>query len=102
MEGQSISPEVISRYAGDAAREVAGVADLADGPMHRGRAVEVSGADGATTIVVHVELEWGASAELVATRVQERVVEYLERMANATVSSVDVVVDRVSSPPRKP
>jgi len=102
MEGHSISPDVISRYAGDAAREVAGVADLADAPMHRGRAVEVAESDGATTVVVHVELEWGANAQLVAAQVQSRVVEYLERMANATVSSVDVVVDRVSSPPEVP
>jgi uncharacterized alkaline shock family protein YloU len=101
MEGQSISPEVLARYAGDAAREVPGVSGLAESPLHRGRAVELSSADGETGVVVHLELEWGSSAKDVAVEVQRRVSHYLERMADAKVGSVDVVFERVGAPPSK-
>ena len=43
----------------------------------------------------------GGSAEDVARQVQERVAEYLERMAKLEVGSVDVVVERVGAPPAK-
>ena len=43
----------------------------------------------------------GAGADAVARRVQERVAEYIERMANVHVGSVDVVVERVGAPPAK-
>jgi uncharacterized alkaline shock family protein YloU len=33
--------------------------------------------------------------------VQQRVSEYIERMANVHVGSVDVVVERVGAPPAK-
>ena len=95
MEAPVISNDVLSRYAGDAALEVVGVSGL-------GRdAAEVSGADGAIEIDVHVELAWGAAADGVARQVQERVAEYIERMANMHVGSVDVVVERVGAPPAK-
>ena len=44
-------------------------------------------------IAVHVELAWGAGAEAVARGVQERVAEYVARMANVDVPTVDVVVE---------
>ena len=100
MEGQSISPEVLARYAGDAAREVPGVVGIAEGPLRRER-IEVSSADGSTAVTVHLELEWGSSAADVAREVQRRVAEYLERMANLAVGSVDVVVAGVGAPPAK-
>ena len=50
---------------------------------------------------MHVELVWGAAAERVARDVQQRVAEYIERMANVSVGSVDVVVERVGTPPAK-
>ena len=95
MEGPVISSDVLARYAGDAALEVDGVAGLTRD------AAEVSGADGAIDIDVHVELAWGAAADGVSRRVQERVAEYIERMANVRVESVDVVVERVGAPPAK-
>jgi uncharacterized alkaline shock family protein YloU len=102
VEGLSvISPEVLARYAGDAAREVAGVAGLADGALHRERAIEVSTSTDSTDVTVHVQLEWGSAAADVAREVQTRVAEYLERMANLTVGSVDVVVEGVGSPPAR-
>ena len=95
MEAPVISNDVLSRYAGDAALEVEGVSGLARD------AAEISGADGAIEIDVHVELAWGAAAEGVALQVQQRVAEYIERMANVHVGSVDVVVERVGAPPAK-
>ncbi len=94
-EAPVISNEVLARYAGDAALEVDGVSALARD------AAEVSGGEGTFDIDVHVELVWGAGAEAVARQVQERVAEYVSRMANVDVGSVDVVVERVGPPPAK-
>ena len=95
MEAPVISTDVLARYAGDAALEVAGVSGLTRD------AAEVSSSAEKADVVVHLELEWGASADLVARQVQERVADYLGRMANLDVASVDVVVERVSAPPAK-
>lgn len=88
-----ISNDVLARYVGDAALEVDGVSGL--------DAAHVSHADGAIEIDVHVELEWGSAAGEVARQVQERVADYIERMADVRVSSVDVVVEHVGVPPAK-
>jgi uncharacterized alkaline shock family protein YloU len=95
MEAPVISADVLARYAGDATLEVAGVSGLTRD------AAEVSSSAEKADVVVHLELEWGASADAVARRVQERVSEYLGRMANLDVASVDVVVERVGAPPAK-
>jgi uncharacterized alkaline shock family protein YloU len=95
MEAPVISTEVLARYAGDVAQEIAGVSGLTrDG-------AEVTRTPEKSAVVVHVELEWGAGAEGVARQVQDRVAQYLERMANLQVGSVDVVVERVGAPPAK-
>jgi uncharacterized alkaline shock family protein YloU len=100
--GQSlIAPDVLARYASDAAREVEGVAGLAESPLHRGKAVSVSGDEGTLAVGMSLELEWGHSATVVATDVQRRVSEYLEQMAQVAPASVDVVFDAVSPPPPK-
>ena len=102
MEGQAqISTEVLARYAGDAAREVSGVAGLAESALQRDRAIEISSSGDSTAVTIHLELEWGSAAEDVARKVQTRVAQYLERMANLTIESVDVVIDGVSAPPAK-
>jgi uncharacterized alkaline shock family protein YloU len=90
-----ISPEVLARYAGDAAQEVAGVSGLT------GDAAQVTRTGNAADVVVHLELEWGAGSADVAQQVQERVAEYLGRMAELDVGSVDVVVERIGAPPAK-
>ena len=95
MEAPVISPDVLARYAGDAALEVGGVSGLTRD------AAEVSSSAEKADVVVHLELEWGASADAVARQVQERVAEYLGRMANLDVATVDVVVERVGTPPAK-
>ncbi|HSI98725.1 MAG TPA: Asp23/Gls24 family envelope stress response protein [Gaiellaceae bacterium] len=98
MEGQPlISPDVLARYAADAALEVDGVAGLADGGRHRGKGVDVSGEEQAFAVRLHLELEWGRSASEVGSEVQRRVADYLERMTELKPASVDVVVDAVGS-----
>ncbi len=102
MEGQAlISADVLARYAGDAAREVRGISDLAERQLHRGKGVEISESDATTAVTIHVELEWGSNAKDVSGEVQRRVGEYLERMAGLKVASVDVVVEGVGAPPAK-
>lgn len=86
MEGHSvISPDVLARYAADAAAEVEGVQT-----KHR-RGARVSGGE----VEVHVVVDYGAAIPQVAAEVQRRVVEYLHRMAGMTPTAVNVVVDDV-------
>jgi uncharacterized alkaline shock family protein YloU len=80
-EGHSvISPEVLARYARDAAAEVTTVR----GARTQGAGVEV-----------HVVVDYGRNIPEVAAEVQSRVAEYLKRMADVTPASVHVVVDDV-------
>ena len=86
MEGHSvISPEVLARYAADAAAEVPGVQ-----PRQR-RGARVSGNE----VEVHVVVDYGANIPEVAAEVQRRVSDYLARMADLRPSVVNVVVDDV-------
>ena len=97
MEGHaSISPEVIARYASDAALEVDGVRRLVERqlPWHRGVRIASTEA-GAVTIELHVSLEWGAAFVDVGRVVQERVAGYLARMADLQPERVDVLVDEI-------
>ncbi len=102
MSGQSvISPDVLSRYAADAAREVDGVVGLVDGALNREKGAVVSEVDGSLAVELHLTLEWGRSAAEVGAEVQRRVAEYLERMTSSRVAAVHVVVDEVGAPPPK-
>jgi uncharacterized alkaline shock family protein YloU len=94
-----ISPDVLARYAGDAARDVPGVAALVESPLHRGRSVGAVEADGVLDLTVHVELEWGRSGVEVGKAVQRRVRDYVESMTRKKVEAVEVVVERVTAPP---
>jgi uncharacterized alkaline shock family protein YloU len=86
MEGHSvISPEVLARYAADAAAEVAGV------HTKQRRGARVSGSE----VEVHVVIDYGANIPDVAADVQQRVIEYLAQMADMRPSAVNVVVDDV-------
>ena len=86
MEGHSvISPEVLARYAADAAAEVPGV------HTKQRRAARVNGDE----IEVHVVVDYGADVRDVASDVQRRVLEYLAQMADARPSAVHVVVDDI-------
>ncbi|NUR78322.1 MAG: Asp23/Gls24 family envelope stress response protein [Thermoleophilia bacterium] len=86
MEGHSvISPEVLARYAADAAAEVPGV------QTKQRRGARVSGDE----IEVHVVIDYGANIPEVAAQVQQAVSDYLARMADLRPSAVNVVVDDV-------
>ena len=90
-----ISPDILARYAGDAAREVDGVRGLVEGPLPRRRGVRIGGDDGAVTVEVHVAVAWDASIPEVGRAVQKRVADYLETMADARPARVDVVVEEI-------
>ena len=95
MEGHaSISQEILASYAADAAREVPGVRGLVERPLGRG-GVRVGGDDGSLSFELHLAVDWGASIPELGRAVQERVREYVGRMTDLRVESVDVVVDDV-------
>jgi len=96
MDGTaSVASDVLARYAADAALEVQGVRGLVGKRMPRHGAVRIEETDGRATVELHLELEWGASAEAVGREVQARVADYLERMAGARPAAVNVVVDAI-------
>ena len=96
MEGQAtISADVLATYAADAAREVAGVRRLSGRAVPGRRGVRVEAADGGVTVELHLAVDWGAQIPKVGREVQQRVREYLGRMADVELVAVNVVVDQV-------
>jgi uncharacterized alkaline shock family protein YloU len=94
MEGHAVvSPGILARYAGDAAREVPGVEALVPSQLHRHRGVRVL----EDRVEIHVRVAFGASIPDVGRRLRERVAEYLGSMANADLA-VDMVVDEIAAP----
>jgi uncharacterized alkaline shock family protein YloU len=94
----SISSDILARYASDAAREIEGVRGLVESHLHRHRGARVVEQDGAIRVELHLEVEWGASIPDVGRAVQQRVREYLARMAEVDPTAVDVVVDEIAMP----
>jgi uncharacterized alkaline shock family protein YloU len=100
MDGHAlISSEILASYAADAAREVQGVRGLVESSLHRHRGVRIVEEDGNVAVELHLSVAWGSNVPELGADVQRRVVSYLERMADVTPSSVDVVVDDVAPPP---
>ncbi len=97
MEGHArISPDVLARYAADAAREVDGVEGLVESHLHRHRGARVTEADdGRVSVELHLSVDGGASIPAVGQAVQRGVAEYLARMADVRPASVDVVVHEI-------
>ena len=97
MEGHaSISAEVLSRYAADAALAVDGVRGLVDRALPYRRGVKLDEDDGRVRVELRLAVEWEASIPTVGKQVQQRVREYLKRMADVDAERVDVVVDEVA------
>ncbi len=92
-----ISPDVLATYAADAAREVEGVRGLHESGLPLARAVRVTSEDGAVSVQLHLDVEWGVSIPAVGRAVQSRVADYLTRMADVGRVEVDVVVDGIGS-----
>jgi uncharacterized alkaline shock family protein YloU len=66
-------------------------------PRQRGVRITIDEATGAVAVELHLELRWGTSFPAAGRAVQERVTEYLGRMADVKPKSVDVVVAGVVS-----
>ena len=95
-EGQAlISPEVLARYAADAAREVEGVRRVVTGHLRRQAGVKVEVAEAGVVVHVPVALEYGIPIAPVAREVQQRVRQYLKVMADVDPAAVEVVVAAV-------
>ena len=93
MEGHSlISPDVVARYAGDAAREVPGVTRIVEG-VRKGVRVEQD------TIELHLAVAWGSSIPELGAAVQHHVGDYLARMTAVRPELVNVVVEAVDGAP---
>jgi uncharacterized alkaline shock family protein YloU len=96
VEGSpQISPDVIARYAADAALEVEGVGGLVRDRVRRHEGVRVSEADGAFSVEISVRVPAGVSLPQVGRVVQQHVADYLERMTGASPAAVDVVVREI-------
>lgn len=83
-----ISPDVVARYAADAACEVDGVTGVVEG-VRKGSRVE------GDEIVLHLSLRYGVSIAEVGAAVQKHVADYLERMADTRPAAVNIVVEEV-------
>jgi uncharacterized alkaline shock family protein YloU len=93
----SISADVLARYAGDAALEVEGVHGLVESHLPRHRPVRISVAEDQTVSVeLHLALEWGASFAEVGRGVQDRVGDYLARIADLRPARVEVIVGEIA------
>ena len=96
MNGQAtISADILASYAADAALEVPGVRSLVESPLPGRRGVRIADEDGRVRVELHLAVDWGASIPEVGRAVQERVREYLARMADVDPAAVDVVIDEV-------
>ncbi|MDX6513531.1 MAG: Asp23 family, cell envelope-related function [Gaiellaceae bacterium] len=89
---------MLASYARDALAEVDGVHGLVESHLPGRRGVRVSVEDDVVRLELHVCLEWGASVERVGRAVQERVREFLARMADVEPAAVDVVVAEFAAP----
>jgi uncharacterized alkaline shock family protein YloU len=91
VEGSaSISTDILARYAGDAAREVAGVLGL-----HGRRGARIDQEAGRVRVELHLVVAWHAAIPAVGRAVQERVRGYLASMAGIESAAVEVVVDEI-------
>ena len=90
-----ISPDVLARYAADAAREVDGVRDLVPDRVRRHDGVRVTESGDSLAVEVHLSVAGDMSIPDLGRDVQKRVAEYLERMTGSAPATVDVVVHEI-------
>jgi len=102
MEGHSlISADILASYAADAALEIDGVSHLVEGTRPRHNGVRVTNDDdGVVSLELHLGVDWGVNAPTVGSAVQSRVAEYLGRMTDLSLATVDVIVADIGPPPK--
>ena len=89
MEGHGlVSPEVVARYARDAAQGVPGVARIVDGVR---KGVRVEG----DAIELHLAVDWAASIPELGAAVQRQVADYLARMTDMRPATVNIIVEEI-------
>lgn len=102
----TINAEVLEQMATIAAKEVEGVAGLAENgvdlknALNRGKifkAVHVTEKNGAVALDIHIKIYESANARQVAEAVQESVKEKLQSMTGNAITRVDVTVADVAS-----
>ena len=94
----AISSDILASYAADAAREVDGVLGVVESALHRHKGVRLINDDEGLKVELHLILQWGASIPTVGLAVQNRVSEYLGRMADIHPARIDVVIDLIGPP----
>ncbi len=101
----TINAEVIEQMATIAAKEVEGVAGLAENGidlknvLNRGKiykAVHVTEKNGAVALDIHIKIYESANAKAVAENVQKSVKEKLQNMTGNAITRVDVTVADVA------
>jgi uncharacterized alkaline shock family protein YloU len=96
VEGKpQISPDVLARYAADAATEVEGVRGLVGDRVRRHDGVRVTESSDSLAVEVHVTVSAGRSIPDLGRDVQQRVADYLQRMAGTAPAAVDVIVHEI-------
>jgi uncharacterized alkaline shock family protein YloU len=99
VDGQaSISTDILARYAADAAREAAGVRGVSESSLPGRRGVRIAADESGVRVELHLAVDWGASIPELGRDVQQRVREYLLRMADVDPVAVDVTVDEIGLP----
>ena len=94
MEGHSvISPDVLARYAADAAAEVPGGTAVIETPLQR-RGVKVAGDE----VEVHLLVDCGVIIPMSRPRAGTASPTISLRMADVRPAAVNVVVDEVARP----
>ncbi len=71
---------------------------LVESPRARHKGVRVTESDGAVALELHVALDWGTSVPDACAAVQQRVSEFLARMADVRLSAIDIVVAEICAP----
>lgn len=103
----TLAPGVLETIITVAARDVDGVmsvvgsqqglAQMAQKAVNRQAAKSVSATmdEGAVSVMLHIEVEYGRSLRTVGTEVQEAVAEAIKSQLNVCVGAVDVFIDAV-------
>lgn len=106
----AVSPEVLEKMAAIAAKEVEGVADVAEkavdikGVVNKGKLLKSAVAtekNGAVSIDLYIKVKESSHAKTVAEAVQKNVKEKLQSMTGSAITRVNVIVADISFDEKK-